>query len=140
MSHANSYCDSQVSTKSSKSGKSSKSRNDRVAFSKCHVDVSKEDALNTVTLESLGASEEYCSPRSSNYPTCIISPSDNCDGEFSTSGQDPAKTAGPLTNCHTFAKYAPCGHWDNCKKVGCRDKKYFKACNTCPTTCKLNLS
>lgn len=59
----------------------------------------------------------------------------NCKGSFTLSGCDPPKTAGPLS-CHGFANYAPCGHWSNCEKIGCGDKKSFDPCATCCSRCK----
>lgn len=41
----------------------------------------------------------------------------DCNEDFTPSGMEPEKTAGPLTDemkCCT--KYAPCGCWDTCEK------------------------
>lgn len=58
----------------------------------------------------------------------------DCDEGFTPSGCQPPKTVGPLNRSHDlFAKYAPCGHWSSCKKNGCGVKKYFDACNSCPS-------
>jgi hypothetical protein len=61
--------------------------------------------------------------------------------EYSIAKCKPPVTFGPLSRIHDgFAKYAPCGHWSNCQEIGCEDKKYFDACQTCPDKGEIKVS
>lgn len=58
----------------------------------------------------------------------------DCNEDYTPSGMQPAKTAGPLgKEFDCCATYAPCGCWDTCKPKDHERMKCFETCNTCCT-------
>jgi len=55
----------------------------------------------------------------------------DCNKDFTPSGMDPEKTAGPIGDdfkCCTT--YAQCGCWDTCQDVNHKNQNCFEACPT----------